>query len=251
MDNLSSVTHKCIYHPSNFGIVYCKRCGGYICKECIIKVNGKNACRKCYEDYMNFKRKKEIANNFHYCSKCGTKIKKTDSYCYSCGNKLEIFDKSFNSNRNQKEIESTSDSILRNIQTESNNNTRKENECETQISTAASEIKNIQNETKSKYSFKNKSEEKIKGANISKIIFSKPAKYIFLILFNFVTFFLATMLLGFISLIIDPNIYAIPLAKAVGKDMAVLLSGILGIVKFGIPVYLWLKVFRWSKKYIN
>lgn len=47
------------------------------------------------------------------------------------------------------------------------------------------------------------------------------------ILFNIITFFIATIILGFLQLLIDPKIYVIPLSKIVGKDIAVSVGGII------------------------
>ena len=40
----------CMNHPSNEGKAFCKKCGGYICEDCIIIIQGKKRCKKCYDD---------------------------------------------------------------------------------------------------------------------------------------------------------------------------------------------------------
>jgi len=46
----------CLYHPDQPGVAFCKRCNGYICKKCIIIINGNRKCKKCYEDLIVSKR---------------------------------------------------------------------------------------------------------------------------------------------------------------------------------------------------
>lgn len=45
----------CIYHPQNQGVAFCKRCNGYICIDCMIIVEGKRYCKKCYQDAQRAK----------------------------------------------------------------------------------------------------------------------------------------------------------------------------------------------------
>jgi len=92
MENATSINKKCIYHPNKLGVAYCKRCGGYICKECIIKVNDKNRCKKCHEDYISSKSNINASDKSYYCTNCGAKILKSHLYCYSCGKKIEVID---------------------------------------------------------------------------------------------------------------------------------------------------------------
>ena len=40
----------CIYHPDNKGVIYCDNCDGYLCNDCITRVNGKYKCLKCDDD---------------------------------------------------------------------------------------------------------------------------------------------------------------------------------------------------------
>lgn len=73
-------TNKCIYHPTSQGLAFCKRCNGYICKDCIIVVDGRKWCKKCYDDFKNINHsvpaKVKCINHpqnvgISYCKKCG------------------------------------------------------------------------------------------------------------------------------------------------------------------------------------
>lgn len=46
------IASRCVNHPDNQGIVFCNRCGGYLCQHCIITISDKRFCRKCYYDYQ-------------------------------------------------------------------------------------------------------------------------------------------------------------------------------------------------------
>lgn len=49
----------CLYHPEKIGKAFCKRCNGYVCEECIIEINGKRHCKKCYQEYQKMQRQKQ------------------------------------------------------------------------------------------------------------------------------------------------------------------------------------------------
>ena len=61
----------CINHPQNVGVVYCKKCNGYICKDCILNINGKRICKSCY--YRKLGQELNVSNR----NEVGTK---TSSY---------------------------------------------------------------------------------------------------------------------------------------------------------------------------
>lgn len=50
---------ECIYHPRKKGLAYCKRCTGYLCGDCIIKVKETLVCKKCYNDFFQSKEKQK------------------------------------------------------------------------------------------------------------------------------------------------------------------------------------------------
>ena len=90
---------RCIYHPVTQGIAFCKRCNGYICTDCIITVNDKKWCKKCYNDY-NVKHpiQKKCINHpnkevIGYCKKCAgylcqecMVVQGDKKYCKKCYN---------------------------------------------------------------------------------------------------------------------------------------------------------------------
>lgn len=67
---------SCIYHPQNPGYAFCKRCNGYICKDCIIVIDNKGYCKKCHRDALKAKSNVPQCINhpealgISYCKKC-------------------------------------------------------------------------------------------------------------------------------------------------------------------------------------
>lgn len=90
----------CLRHPQSQGVAFCKRCNGYICRDCIIVVEGKGYCKKCYHDSIQ---KKNNANKcinhpnkpgIAFCRKCGGHLcqecmitKDNKKYCKLCYDK--------------------------------------------------------------------------------------------------------------------------------------------------------------------
>ena len=63
MDNVKPNQKSCIHHPNNIGIVFCKGCNGYICRNDIIEINGKKRCKVCYERRIIENAKNSEKNN--------------------------------------------------------------------------------------------------------------------------------------------------------------------------------------------
>ena len=68
---------RCINHPGSRGVAFCKRCNGYICVDCMVTVEGKRYCKKCYLDAQKPKAASRKCINhpdkegIAYCNKCG------------------------------------------------------------------------------------------------------------------------------------------------------------------------------------
>lgn len=70
--------HNCILHKENQAVAFCKRCNLYICKDCIVHIEGKKWCKKCYEDFKKSSEQNHPRKCIYHPDSLGI------SYCKKC-----------------------------------------------------------------------------------------------------------------------------------------------------------------------
>jgi hypothetical protein len=76
---------------------------------------------------------------------------------------------------------------------------------------------------------------------------SSSTAYFILLILNIIGFLLLNSLFVILRIVINPNLYAVPLEEVVGRNLTIFISGCIGIIKYGVPVFLWVKLIRWTK----